>query len=586
MASLLKLPRECRSPETEVLPDSRRRLTRFFDLGSVREIPDELDFAPGALDQFPQDELEPPWQNLRLTYKKLTDDVPPAGRDSRPILQLIFETINLPGETPVGGTDITHLDDGRVALVLNYLQFTSDTYNPQTVGTSVSPADTNAFLMTEEAPDDGTLRRIKRTYVYAGTIATDDKILKNGTLLLKTITSVHTVPATPAGFTLIGAPVQHPLGLPIYTYSYAMGSGVNLLDIEYRLSSDQGTNGMTVETWRAFSDSSVSSNPISTPAGFVLVNVKYEDDDGFRIWTAIYAKGAGTVISSVTYQMKGKLVIYAKTALSAAPSAPSPTIGGTVNLIESSQRYDRFHEGVQIFEYRWAEGNGQVEINVRGREDGSLVYTVTELENAITTPSYPGTGTADLVDLANRAEEGFYRNIATYIKRPPDIHLKQFMEFSLPGIASFTGSPPALLMQPPNDHMRLLVDVEVSYDTSQITDTPWTVGNYASLQEVYIPYANPGPSPTPGSPPADPTTSPPVERTTALGNYLAGASGISDTDNFYNGVFCQFYQAVLVSSTPDVWPSGATVLHTDNEIYHTATDGTVVYRRRKTTYSF
>ena len=81
------------------------------------------------------------------------------------------------------------------------------------------------------------------------------------------------------------------------------------------------------------------------------------------------------------------------------------------------------------------------------------------------------------------------------------------------------------------------------------------------------------------------TTGIPVQEQQALGGCLAGASSISGTGVF-NGVDCSAYEAVLVSSIPSAFPGGVLVIHVDNEIYLTATDGTVVFRSKKTSYDF
>jgi len=376
MSFLRTKPAELRAPETLVLPDSRKRLTRFYGVAQTGVIPPELDFAWGTLDDGPAPDE---WTGLRLTNRQLSDDVPLPGKDSRPILQLIYEQIDESEETPVGGNDVTKLEDGRTALVLNWVQFSTGAATPGTVGTDTAPDDSSAFLQKEEAPDDGTLRRIKRTYVYEGIISTDEQIKNNGALSVKTITSVHAVPATPSGYTLTGKPTQAPNGLPVFTYTFAKGAGVVSISNEFRLSTDGGVHGMTVTTIRFLSDPSIIDNPITNPDGFVLVQLNFEEQDGYKVWTGIYSNGTGLVIDSSELKNNGKLVIYSRTAINSAPDAPTATIGGSVVLISSSNRHDRFHEGVIIYESQWAEGNGIIGQSIRSRADGLREQTYVSL---------------------------------------------------------------------------------------------------------------------------------------------------------------------------------------------------------------
>lgn len=343
MASLLHLrPKESRAPETEVLPDSRKRLTRFFEVASKSEIPAELNFSWGDLDAFPQANLASEWQGLRLTNRKLTDNLEGPGFDSRPILQLIYEQIDESAETQVGEAEIDHLDDGRVSIVLNYLQFTTGIYNPGTVGTTTAPVDSSAYLLKEEAPDDGTLRRITRTFVYAGIIATDEQTKNNGALSIKTITSVKTVPSTPSGYILIGKPVQHPNGLPIYTYTYAKGTGEIRRETTYTQSHDQGaTTGVTRIIITHLTDPSVDTNPTSV-TDYVLTGLDNQDQDGYRVWTATWATGIGLVSQSIRNRNDGlREVTYVSLNTRIAPSG--------VVIVDEQEEGSRLHDGVVIY---------------------------------------------------------------------------------------------------------------------------------------------------------------------------------------------------------------------------------------------
>lgn len=261
-------PSESRVPETLVLPDERKRLTRFFIVAHRGVIPPDLDLPWGT----PDFDESPPsgWEGLRLTARQMTDEIPPGTKDSHPILMMIYEQIDESEETTVGGPTTIQLEDGREAVTNETIQFSTGTYTPGVVG-SEDPDNPGHYLLKEEAVDDGGLRRIKRTWVTAGIVATDDQIKNGGMLLIKTITSVHTVPSTPSGFTLIGAPVQNPNGLPIYTYTYAKGDGLVSESIDAR------PEGLRVQTY-------VALGTKQTPTGVVIRDDR-EERDGYEQFT-------------------------------------------------------------------------------------------------------------------------------------------------------------------------------------------------------------------------------------------------------------------------------------------------------------
>lgn len=97
---------------SEVLPDGRKRITRYLEVASMDAIPDELDVAYGTLDEG-DSQAAAGWTGCRLIGKKLTDDVPLPGKDPRPMLTLVYEQIDATAETPVGGTTERVLEDGR-----------------------------------------------------------------------------------------------------------------------------------------------------------------------------------------------------------------------------------------------------------------------------------------------------------------------------------------------------------------------------------------------------------------------------------------------------------------------------------------
>lgn len=703
MGSLLNIgPRESRAPDLVVLPDGRKQIVRYLDIGANRlQLPAELNFAPADPDFC----ADPPagWEGLLLTYFKAVDDLPQKGKDSRPILQMTFEQIDPVVETPVGGRTERELPDGRKGYDLDSIEFSFNTFSPGTIGTDTDPDDANAFLYSVEAPDDGTLRKITRTYVYAGELAIDTQTKNNGALSIVTITSAKTVPSTPSGYTLIGQPIQNPNGFPIYTYTYAKGTGEISRQIEFRQSPDQGVNGVTITTIKFLTVPAISVDPTTPPASSTNIGSTHDDADGYRVWTSIYAAGAGVILSEVDTRNGGKLIIYKITSINTAPTTPSATIGGTValitNLKHNGSRFDsgiviyeytwaegegqisqeteyaestdqgangitkntirwlvaagasvqptslagsalarqsfedvegyriwttvwgkgaglavdemtlnkigclaiyhrvgfgtaptppgatlggtlvqiqsasRKAEGYQIFDYRWAEGNGQSSSTTYGEDDGALVYVVADLGATKTTPAYPGSGTGYLMKLEQTAEEGYYVNLAVYKKPPATAALsRQINNWKYPGFINILSSPAGLEFVPPVD-MNLLATETISYGTSQVTTTPFTIKAYATVAFSYVPTNQGTPKQT-------------RSQQKAATGYLSASTGASDTNSTFNGVPCDSWEYSISASTPAVPPAGATTLEVHNDIYLVDITGTIVYRSRVTTFSF
>lgn len=764
------LDRQNRSADSIVLPDDRLRITRRYDIAN-----NHLGNDPARLLAevwLPWGTADDEFTNCRLTKQVITGQSDQPYRkpvEEPPFLTRVFEEIPANDRVMVGEPGVSYDQYGRKIVVIDYIQFSAGTsVYSDVVGSTVAPAPyTDTVLKSLDSSNDGTLITSKLTFIDAGVLSDTEELKFGGKLKLRTIRALNEVPSTPAGYTLVTESTEFVEGLPVYAYGFAAGGGGGgtgtggeiSRDITYGQSIDQGvTEGTTVYTIQYLTDDSVVVNPISTPSGTQLIDVKYESETGYKLWTAKYAKGVGTVVLDTDIKNGGNLYIYHRVGLAASPTAPSPTIGGTVTLISSNVRnadgyeiYDyqwaegngiissdttyqqssdegttgvtvmtirqlsalsvgsspitppggmalisidytdqdgyrlwtgrwasgtgtvdssveqkdgdtlvlyrivalgaaastpsatiggtvnptsesvREDNGYQVFtntwaegeglnvdtatvsdsgalvlyrrrsygtppttpsatiggtvtlvedtetqadgytiyDYRWAEGDGQASISTEGQQDGALVYTVSTLNAGASTPSYPGSGTAYLISLTQTPQAGFFRNTAVYKKPPADVTYKKQVSWQMPGLASFTGTPPQLVISSPVT-MTILADAEVTYDTSQITDDPFTVEAYCSMYYAYV----------------EASSGLPVSATKAMGGYLAGASSISGTNDFFNGVLCESYEAVLISSIPSSRPTGTTIISVDNDPYITATNGTVVYRRTKVTYSF
>ncbi len=381
----MKLDQRNRSPRVEVLPDTRLRITREYDLipatpailAQTGLIDDGITLAWGtADDKFP---------SARLIKQNISGQIGfPFEEPCKepPRLTRIYEQLLRPGETQVGETDIATGQDDICIASNDFLQISEDPPIYGHVGVdSIVAGTTTCILKSDERTDDGTLKTIKRTYISAGELLTSNEIKNNGALLMRTVKSVITVPPTPAGYTIIKRDVDFPAGVPVYTYSFAKGFGQISEDIEYRNSITQGVVGLTIVTLKFLSDPSVSTNPLVAgttafplAAGtsfYVLAKDTYEDADGYRVWTAVFGHGQGTIITENVQREGGKIVVYNRTALGSPPGTPSPTIGGTVQIVKTDRHFDRFHEATEVFDYQWIEGLGELSREVRVTDGGN-----------------------------------------------------------------------------------------------------------------------------------------------------------------------------------------------------------------------
>lgn len=350
-----------RTPSVEILPDMRKRITRRYDvLNYIPKTPADL----ATYVTLPWGTPDEEYPLLRLIKQDITGQIeytPDAPNKFPPYLTRVYEEIPETAEVQVGKNEVIQMRDGRVGIKAQFLQFSYATPTPGTVNVTEAPGVPTAIMATEDATDDGDLRRIERTYETFGLISTDTQTKNNGALSILSATSVGVPPETPAGYTIIDQSVKEVNGLATYSYTFAKGSGEIDITTEYLQSLDQGAIGVTRTTIRYLSDPSVSVNPIPTPSGLVKITDGHAEQDGYRLWTGVYANGVGIVATSIETKDGGKLIIYHSTGLGSAPAAPTSTIGGTVVLISANIKNA---DGYKVYDYTWAEGQGLISTQV------------------------------------------------------------------------------------------------------------------------------------------------------------------------------------------------------------------------------
>ena len=376
------LERNNRAPQLDLLPDRRLRVTRILDMASLPAKSPVLLATNGLW--FPWGQQDTDFTSCRLTHQDIIgqDGEFRSPVDEPPKLKLVYEEIPASAEVQVGNPAVSKNQYGYFEVVIESVQFSSGTAIYSVPGTTAAPAPFSYCILREQQDtDDGTLRTIKRTYVEGGFMDQTDELKFGGKLRLRTLTYLNEIPPTPSGYTLVNESVQYPNGLPLYRYGFASAAGSIGLGgeisrkIDYNISPDQGTTGVTVTTIKWASDLSVTSNPITGPVGSELISVDYADEAGFRMWTAVYASGQGLIDSGVDIKEGGKLIVYSRRSINTAPSTPAATIGGTVTLIQSNVRNGTdATNGTIIYDYQWAEGIGEVSRKFSSSQGGTTAF--------------------------------------------------------------------------------------------------------------------------------------------------------------------------------------------------------------------
>lgn len=430
-------PGELRKPDVKVLPDGRIRVTRYIAAGhgdrDLSEVTESFGNTDGGL-------------NTALLVEKGMARI--EGKDA---IVKTWEVRNLTGETPVGNEDVQWGENGLKTVIADFVQMSTQPYTPQTVGTTTSTYDATCILRNEVMDDDGSTRQIRRFYINKGLLKQVDETRNNGALLIRTLVYLNDTPsgAIITGYTLISQNRDNPSGLPTTTYTYAKGTGQVAQDDETKnngalllrtirylsiptvttnpittpigytkvsesvtdqdghrvwaatyakgsgqISQDdeiKNNNALLIRTIRYLSDPAVTTNPISTPAGYTKISESVADQEGHRVWSAVYAKGTGQISQDDQTKNNGALLISTIRYLS------TPSV--TVNPITTPTGYTKISESVsdqdghRVWISTYAKGTGQISQDDETKNNGALIvrtirYIATPLSaDPIATPS-------------------------------------------------------------------------------------------------------------------------------------------------------------------------------------------------------
>jgi hypothetical protein len=202
------------------------------------------------------------------------------------------------------------------------------------------------------------------TLTSMGFVLSDTTDTRNeGKLLVRTIRTLGSIANNPGGYTLISSGEQKVDGYSVFTATYANGAGRISSDISYK---QKGKLKITTIRYLDTDDGAAPSGE--------LVNDDSSAQDGYTVFTKSYAEivGDGLISDEQNIRNNGTLVLYHKVRLGSAPATPAATIGGTVVLIETTERQE---DGFTLYDYRWAEGEGEISRQTRDHLDGRITYT-------------------------------------------------------------------------------------------------------------------------------------------------------------------------------------------------------------------
>ncbi len=422
-----------------------------------------------------------------------------------PVLLRVFEQLNGLLETQIGDPGVEMDQYGDQIVTIEYWQLNVGTAIYQVPGTTAAPAPFSACILRKETrTNDGTLRKILREYTTGGILSDNERLLFGGKLILRELKYLNEIPPTPSGYTLTTRSTEFVEGLPVYTYGFVKAGSDGL----------GGGIGTGVSYGQSLDEGAT--------AGTTTYTLKFVTDQ--TVTTNPFTAPAGTVLIDLSYEDEA---------------------------------------GYRLWRAVYVKATGTVTVDTDFRPDGSIEYTVTTLSMADATPAYPGSGTGYNVSLRHVKRDGYIENIGVWIKPPPTRTYLRQIPFDMPGEAFFVGTD---LVFEPGGLLRKVGEIEVSFDTSQISTQPFFIQRWGGFIETYTPV----------------DTGIAVNNQYGLNDYICDDNSSSGT-GMYKGVDCTTWSYQRFASVPDTLPSGDTIVAIDNEPYLTDIAGTVVYKRSVTT---
>ena len=349
------------------------------------------------------------------------------------IVRYVVSSVNeLPiapaGATPIG-TETTEAD-GHTLYRTTYIQVTNavlpdevtNRYNGDLVLTTkrsinTPPSGTGVVIRSSANPSNG-YTIYESTYASgSGQIGTDTGDVISGHVVRYVVSSVNELPIAPSGATPIGTETTEADGHTLYRTTYIQVTNPVLPpEATYQLN-----NKLVLTTYRQ-----INLAP-SSPSGVAAkISSRVDEGQGYKIYSDTYASGEGEINDAeIRYKFNNTLTVTTKRALNIAPTAPS---GTNLSLISTDTDAGN---GYVLYTYTWVSGNGFIDDKTDNRSDGSVLYTVTSLNEAA--GGSPPSGST-LINQDVEQGEGYRIFTRQFYSKPPGYSVPINVTVKKPGV--------------------------------------------------------------------------------------------------------------------------------------------------------
>ncbi len=432
-----------------------------------------------------------------------------------------------------------------------------------------APAGTVAETSTQEQDGVTLTTKVYLEIVGDGVIANDTDTREGGKLVIYRRSKVGSAPTAPSAtiggtVTAISATERPERYYTVHSATWAEGLGEVSRDLQTR-------NNGALKVWTIvhLTALATATDPTSAPeAEAVSTRSDSRNQDGYRIWTAVWAKGTGMVSSESSYGEAGLETMTQTHLIANGGTAPAWT-----QVINKSAREEdgyEIHTGTFI---NTGDTSAKVEETDEARPDGSLVKRFQWWIVGAPATAQPYTSPSGYykVAAAERKERGeVITHTDTWIKPPPTRTCKKRTSIQLPGSFSLSSSDGLKLFA--GAERTLAADMTVAFSTTSEVPTIWHVMQWPSF---YISYKN--------------TETGQWESDTATLRGISGSGSIAGATSYMGRAVSNFIGGVsgyVDSAGTATGPTGLTVLDADSEPYLTDLSGTVVYRNWKLEFTF
>lgn len=355
---------------------------------------------------------ETAFANLKLVSQYFAADT--VNRAQAILLVREFQTLTNTFVAEVDDKEET-AENGLKRITRVLIAEAGTAHSSYVVGTSTYSGLTLAQKLVEE---NDAYVRVTLVYGAAGVLSRITNTSNNGALTTIVIESANEVPSTPSGYTLVSTQVVGEAGFETTRYTFAKGDGQ--ISQEDVTSNNGALLTRTIRHLTAPGTLGVpGANPISTPSGYTKVSESYQEQDGYRIWTASYARGNGQVSEETQGQGDGVVITIRHLTQPAQPN-PISTPSGYLKVSESYQEAD----GHRIWTAVYGKGTDVTDYDLNGLK--RITRTIYSATGTSTTAYVVGTqtyGSAPTLYLARvRIEDnGIYQRVVAEYLQPGNV---------------------------------------------------------------------------------------------------------------------------------------------------------------------